>query len=103
MTNLICNVNSCVHNQCNLCCKEGIQVGGQGATSSVATCCESYEEKNGSFTNSAESPKYSLNIACDATTCTYNNCHMCEAEAININSPTSSSSETECASFVAKL
>ena len=54
MTNLICSVYSCVHNNSNLCCKEGITIGGSQATSSAATCCDSFEEKTGAFTNAHE-------------------------------------------------
>ena len=31
MQNLMCNVTTCGHNKHNLCCKDGIQVGGSQA------------------------------------------------------------------------
>ncbi|WP_343009070.1 DUF1540 domain-containing protein [Clostridium celatum] len=104
MTNLICNVHNCTHNSSNMCCKDGIQVGGKSAVSSVNTCCESFEEKTGAFTNSIESPKFSLNITCEAENCTYNKCKMCEAEDISIEGGAATSQTgTECASFVSRL
>ena len=45
MPNLMCNVTTCGHNKHNLCCKDGIQVGGSEAFVSETTCCESFIEK----------------------------------------------------------
>ena len=104
MTNLICNVESCIHNNSACCCKEGITVGGSEASSASATCCDSFEEKHGAFTSNFEAPHGSLNVQCEAENCTYNNCKMCEAEDISIEGGAATSQTgTECASFVPRL
>lgn len=104
MTNLICSVYSCVHNNSNLCCKEGITIGGSQATSSAATCCDSFEEKTGAFTNAHKSPQVKLNVQCEACNCTYNENRYCAAEDIHVAGMNACScSETECNSFVPKL
>ena len=54
MPNLMCNVTTCGHNKHNLCCKDGIQVGGSQAFVSETTCCESFIEKTKEFLNSTE-------------------------------------------------
>lgn len=103
MTNLTCNVSTCTHNASNLCCKEGIQVEGQKAFTSSATCCDSFEERSGAFTNSYQNPHSSLDISCDANNCTYNSVGKCAAEAIQIaGAMADCTSETQCSSFVPK-
>lgn len=104
MTNLTCNVNNCIHNNAACCCKEGIKVGGNAATSAAATCCDSFQEKTGAFTNSVESPKQNLSVQCEACNCTYNESNMCAAESISIAGMNAcTTSQTECNSFVPKL
>ncbi|CUO77595.1 DUF1540 domain-containing protein [Clostridium sp. NSJ-49] len=104
MTNLICNVESCIHNNSACCCKEGITVGGSEASSASATCCDSFEEKHGAFTSNFEAPHGSLNVQCEAENCTYNENRMCAAEAIHIAGMNAcTTGETECNSFVPKL
>lgn len=104
MPNLSCNVGTCSHNKASLCCKEGITVGGQQASVSASTCCDSFEEKSGAFTNNFESPNASLSVSCEATNCTYNQSRMCAAETISISGPSAcAATQTECSSFVPKL
>ena len=104
MTNLMCSVYNCIHNNSNLCSKQGITVGGSNATSSLETCCDSFEEKNGTFTNAYESPQFQLNIQCEACNCTYNENRCCAAEDIHIaGMDACTSKETECNSFVPKF
>ena len=104
MTNLTCSVENCVHNNSQCCCKEGITVGGVEAVSSSATCCDSFEEKQGAFISNFENPKSSLYIQCEAENCTYNENRMCAAETIHIAGMNACATrETECNSFVPKL
>lgn len=104
MTNLVCSVDSCIHNNSSLCCKEGITIGGSRAVSSEATCCDSFEEKTGAFMNSLESPHTSLNVQCEACNCTYNENRRCAAEDIHVAGMNACTTrETECNSFVPKL
>ena len=104
MPKLVCNVSNCGHNKSNLCCNEGIQVGGQQALSSSATCCDSFVEKSGAFTNDFESAKASLSISCEAHNCTYNQIGACAAEAVSISGVSASvADQTQCNSFAPKM
>lgn len=104
MPSLVCNVSTCGHNKSNLCCKEGIQVGGENAFTSEATCCESFTEKTKDFLNSTETPQASMSVICEAENCVYNKIRMCNAESISIaGGPVSSAGKTECNSFVPKF
>ena len=76
MPNLMCNVNTCGHNKHNLCCKDGIQVGGSEAFVSETTCCESFIEKTKEFLNSTEEPKAAMPVNCEAVNCVYNELGM---------------------------
>ena len=51
MTNLSCNACSCVHNDDNCCCLNGIDVKGSNACECSETCCGSYSYKDGSAKN----------------------------------------------------
>ena len=57
MTNLSCNACSCVHNDDNCCCLNGIDVKGSNACECSETCCGSYSYKDGSAKNNTASPK----------------------------------------------
>ena len=104
MTNLMCNAHNCAHNQSNLCCKDSIQIAGDQAVSSTATCCNSFEEKTGAFTSSYEQPKSRLSIQCNAVNCFYNEAKMCSAETISIDGMNACATpQTECSSFVPKF
>ena len=104
MTKLNCCVNNCMHNNSDCCCISSIEVGGKKAEEPQNTCCNSFSEKNGSFTNSTESPNPSLDIKCVATNCIYNEDCSCCAEHVDIAGPSSSCScqETLCSSFYCK-
>lgn len=103
MPSLVCNVGTCGHNKENLCCLEGIQVGGERAFTSEYTSCESFTEKTKEFLNSTETPKYSLDIKCEAENCAYNELGMCGADSVAIaGGPVSSSAKTECNTFISK-
>ena len=84
MPNLMCNVTTCGHNKHNLCCKDGIQVGGSEAFVSETTCCESFIEKTKEFLNSTEEPKAAMPVNCEAVNCVYNELGMCGADSISI-------------------
>lgn len=101
MTNLGCNVNSCVHNKEKCCCLNSIHVDGTSATKVDDTCCGSYvESSETSPKNSAASPKLSLSISCDATNCVHNMDKKCVADHIDISGLCASDAcETVCATF----
>ena len=104
MPNLMCNVTTCGHNKHNLCCKDGIQVGGSEAFVSETTCCESFIEKTKEFLNSTEEPKAAMPVNSEAVNCVYNELGMCGANSISIaGGPVSSVSKTECNTFVPKF
>lgn len=100
MTHLNCGVDNCVHNSDDYCCINSIEIAGAKAKSSASTCCDSFEEATGEFTNSMESPSPSLDIKCKAETCMYNcDCH-CEAEHVDISGQAACDcEETECSTF----
>lgn len=103
MPQLACNASSCYHNKSNHCCKSAIDVAGQSATTSSATCCNSYYEKGDSFTNEDMSPNSNLYVACHANKCVHNqDCH-CEADSIDISGANACNCEqTQCSSFSCK-
>ncbi|ATD56050.1 DUF1540 domain-containing protein [Clostridium chauvoei] len=103
MPKLNCCANNCTHNSENYCCRNQIDVGGENATHSGGTCCESFQESDGSFTNSIQSPNTNLSIACNATNCIHNSNCQCDAESVSVSGVSACTSEqTECSSFYAR-
>lgn len=107
MTDLECSVNSCAYNCSNLCCRDGIKVGGREASKKTQTCCSSYEQKssndayNSTVRNQVAAPE--TQVDCDACNCVYNKTGRCEADGIcvdccNCCDPTCVS-ETQCSTF----
>ncbi len=47
MTRLVCSATNCLYNDDRYCCKGDIQIDGEGATTSNATCCKSFRERKG--------------------------------------------------------
>ncbi|MGL4773521.1 MAG: DUF1540 domain-containing protein [Clostridium sp.] len=100
MPSLSCTASSCMHNSSNCCCNSSIQVGGAQADKSKATCCESFAESDGSFTNSAQTPNQSLQISCEAQNCIHNSSCQCAADSVDISGASAcTSQETKCSSF----
>lgn len=100
MTNLSCVVDSCSYNKNEYCCLKSIQVGGEKADAPTNTCCSSFEENSGAFTNDAQQPEMNLDIKCDAGKCVYNSSGLCEAEHVDIAGISAcDSEETLCATF----
>lgn len=106
MTDLECNVNSCVYNCSNLCSRYEIKVGGKDAQKKSKTCCSSYEmrtsgEYSNSMVNQIAAPI--TDVDCEAYVCIYNASGKCDADDICIdccdNCEPENMSETECASF----
>ena len=87
MTNLSCNACSCVHNDDNCCCLNGIDVKGS----------------NGSAKNNTASPKLNLQIKCAAHNCVYNNNEACQADHVDISGITAvNADDTVCSTFKSK-
>lgn len=100
MTNLNCCVESCAFNKSECCCLNNIEVGGHKAEAPTNTCCQSFEEQSGAFTNDAMEPEMHLEVACEAKNCVHNSQGMCDAEHIDIAGISASASgETLCATF----
>lgn len=105
MTKLDCSVVGCVYNNNRRCRRENITVGGHEASKPSETACKSFSPKG---TNTLTSmaiggPKESLNVACDAVTCRYNNNKKCAAEQIQIAGIKAvTNGETECGTFQCK-
>lgn len=101
MTLLDCNVNNCLYNDSNLCCKNNIEVAGDQACSSDCTCCDSFHERQkDSFSNSVGEPTRPTNVSCEAEKCVYNENHLCSADQIGISGNNAhATEETQCATF----
>lgn len=100
MTNLGCNAKQCTHNKDKCCCLSGIEVGGSKAEKTEDTCCSNFYEDSSGFKNSAETPKVDLNVACEATSCTYNSNCLCNARHIDISGICASEPDgTVCATY----
>lgn len=100
MPSLICGVKSCNYNNENCCCISSIDVSGERATESEATCCSSFCEKDGSFTNAAVVPNYEVDIKCKAENCVYNEDCICHASGVEIaGNRAECREETACATF----
>lgn len=105
MTQLDCNVVSCMHNDSNCCCKQKIEVEGSSAHECCETCCGSYDPKgDGSYSNAmSKEPKKQLEVDCRAMNCMYNVGGYCDAGHIGImGAEAMASDQTECGSFRAK-
>lgn len=101
MPDLLCNVTTCEHNKSDLCCKQGIKVGGEEANTSEYTKCESFYEKSEAFLNNVQSPNPRMDIRCEAANCVYNEIGMCGADMVSIaGGPVSSAAKTECNTFI---
>lgn len=105
MTQLKCSVKNCMYNDNDdqLCSKGDIMIGGQSATASNETRCESFQERRSSATNSVGSPRESIKVGCKAENCVFNEACKCSAQEIGIaGSNACNCTETECASFECK-
>ena len=96
MNNLICSVNTCTHNQNNLCCRESIRVAGKNTITANFTSCENFRRKEGGLTNNTQIPQNSLNIVCEAENCIYNNISIEGSYAL-------SEIQTECGTFESRI
>lgn len=113
MPELKCTVQTCVHNRQFLCDLDAIQVGGSSAKHAKDTCCDSFQERKESMSNSmtggysgnygditSSKPSDTSKIDCKAVECKYNeDCH-CHAGKISVEgSQACDCHETECATF----
>ncbi len=101
MTNLGCDVKTCVHNESKLCCLKEIEVSGKGALNSDMTCCSSFAKEKGAISNALhETPERKTGIKCSVENCTYNHHCYCTADAVDITgAKASTSGQTECSTF----
>lgn len=100
MNTLNCSVANCAHNNDNCCCLGHIDVDGEQATKERETCCSSFDQQNGSMTNSVNTPNPELHIHCKAEECVYNNKCECNAEHVGIAGDGAQQSEgTTCSTF----
>ncbi|MDE6903378.1 MAG: DUF1540 domain-containing protein [Lachnospiraceae bacterium] len=101
MTRLVCSATNCLYNDDRYCCKGDIQIEGEGATTSNATCCSSFRERKGEMgRNAAMEPTRDIEIDCKACHCKYNEDCRCTADQIGIGgSHACKCQETECMTF----
>ena len=103
MPELKCTVQTCTHNKNFYCDLDRIVVGGSDATRAKETCCDSFEERKDSYSNSSDitgnaSPL--SDIDCKATECVYNKECACHAGKISVEGGSACQCEqTECATF----
>lgn len=101
MTELKCNVHTCVHNKNYLCDLDAIEVAGSSAQTARDTSCASFVEKKGdNYSNAAKEASMTSNITCHARECQYNDSCKCQAGKISVGgNEACRSEETECATF----
>lgn len=101
MTNLGCNVCTCVHNENKLCCLKEIEVSGKGALNSDMTCCGSFVKEAGGAANALHGePQRKTDIKCDVENCAYNSHHFCTADSVDITGGQAvNTGQTECSTF----
>ena len=103
MNNLDCNVTKCCHNDNDekKCCLSSINVKGNNACTCDDTCCGSFfEDTSGSASNSYSTPNITLDIACDAASCVYNDNNKCNADHVDISGILASKTDdTVCATY----
>ncbi|WP_053983082.1 DUF1540 domain-containing protein [Niameybacter massiliensis] len=103
MPKVSCSVESCYYNNSSVCQAERLQVGGEGASITEATYCESYTSKQNAR-NAIEQvgyPGQTETICCDVNTCMYNSGWKCSLNEIEISSlcNVSNYAHTDCLSF----
>ena len=101
MTNLGCDVKTCVHNENKLCCLKEIEVSGKGALNSDMTCCSSFVKEKGALANALRGNAEPVTgIKCDVENCSFNHHHYCTADSVDITGAKASTcGQTECATF----
>lgn len=101
MTKLDCSVDTCVHNERNMCCKSEILVQGREAVTKEETCCGSYDKRGCGCKNEIKDPNGEAKITCEARNCYYNAEGKCEAGHIGVaGSRAEDKSQTECSTFI---
>lgn len=101
MTQLSCSADSCGHNKDGYCCLNHIDIAGEKAMESMATCCGSFVEQSGAFTNDTSLPAPYSDIDCSAHKCMYNLNGHCEADNVDISGHAAvDPEETLCSTFV---
>ncbi|MEG0388812.1 MAG: DUF1540 domain-containing protein [Niameybacter sp.] len=103
MPQISCTVESCHYNSGRICQAETLHVGGQGASITEATYCESYTNKHNAH-NAVEQVAPSgqtCKICCDVNTCANNRDCLCSLEAIEVSSleQVNNYAHTDCLSF----
>lgn len=100
MTSLGCSVENCIHNRNRLCEMSSIEVKGRSADSKESTCCSTFRDGEGSFSNKSGSAEPETEIYCSAAKCKYNDDNLCYANNVDIYGKGALNSEnTACATF----
>ena len=101
MTNLGCDVKTCVHNDNKLCCLKEIEVAGKGAVNAEMTCCNSFAKEAGAVSNALhQNAERATGIKCSVENCTYNHHCYCTADSVDISgAKATTSGQTECSTF----
>ena len=86
MTLLDCAVTGCAYNEDRCCCKGNIKVEGSEAVHQNETCCGSFVERGekNCGCNVKEHESKTIDVACEACNCTFNENKKCSADHIGI-------------------
>ena len=102
MTKLECNVDHCVNNEKNCCCRPDILISGRQAIEEDETCCSSFAERSHASINEAENnnPEPLTEVRCEADHCIYNDDLECAADFIVVDGNYAKRQcDTQCDSF----
>lgn len=100
MPKILCNVETCHLNKNQCCCSGSINVAGDRAEDSEATCCETFRQQQPGFTNKTETVKDNSYIKCEASNCMHNSSGNCTAQTIKVQGGNAyNCGETCCATF----
>lgn len=101
MPALVCSAQNCIYNNAMYCSRGDIKIGGETATESRETLCESFQErKRDNARSSMGTPSMETDIKCEACHCRYNQECVCHADHVDISGVAARRcGETECVTF----
>lgn len=102
MPDLVCSVENCTYNKEHLCALNEIKVGGEQATNSESTCCDSFRDQRDSFSNceNCGCGTKRTDVECEAENCVFNEECKCHADSIDVcGCGATKARATECSTF----
>ncbi|MBO5244595.1 MAG: DUF1540 domain-containing protein [Selenomonadales bacterium] len=102
MPKIRCQAETCAHNSSGVCYANGINVAGGTAREKCETCCSSFLDRAvySSLTNNTTTGDDCDRIACEVTSCVYQQDGRCSAETIEVSGRGANGYvETQCDTF----